>query len=278
MQHAEAHERLSDLALDPGRLARIETDPSPEAAALREHVAGCQRCVADLAGWRRTWAETATALRGADPIDEIRAPADLRARTLAAVHAAARAGAVAIESNRPESAASRIGRPASPGPGRRRRPGPRVAWLLAAAALVVAVVGGSVGLARSADVGRLQAETARLEAVAATFDRVLAAPQHWTVTLRTADGTAAGTMAWSAAEIVVVTTGLPAPGDGQTYRCWVEVDGTRTPMGSMAFAGATGYWVGSMYQWSESIGPGARYGVSLVPETGVATPVLVGTL
>lgn len=146
------------------------------------------------------------------------------------------------------------------------------------AAIVVAVVGGSVGLTGNGEVTRLRAETARLEAVAATFDRVLAAPQHWSLTLRTADGAPAGTMAWSAAEIVVVTTGLPAPGDGQAYRCWVEINGTRTPMGAMSYAGSTGYWVGSMYQWSETIGPGARYGVSLVSEGGPATPVLVGTL
>ncbi len=278
MQHAEAHERLSDLALDPGRLARLEGDPSPDAVALREHLSGCGRCAVDLAGWRRTWAEVGPAVRGSDPIDEIRAPASLRARTLDAVHAAARADAVQGNSSRPLPAATRGTRSTAVRLGRRLRPGAGVAWLVAAAAIVVALVGGSVGLSGSGEVTRLRAETARLEAVAATFDRVLAAQQHWTLTLRTADGTPAGTMAWSAAEIVVVTTGLPAPGDGQAYRCWVEVNGTRTPMGAMSYAGSTGYWVGSMYQWSEAIGPGARYGVSLVSESGPATPVLIGTL
>ena len=277
MQHAEAHERLSDLALDPRRLARLEGDPSPDAVALRAHLSGCERCAVDLAGWRRTWAEVGPAVRGSDPIDEIRAPASLRARTLGAVHAAARADAVQGGGG-PEPMAARITRPPAVRFGRRLRPGAGVAWLVAAAAIVVAVVGGSVGLTGNGEVTRLRAETARLEAVAATFDRVLAAPQHWSLTLRTADGAPAGTMAWSAAEIVVVTTGLPAPGDGQAYRCWVEINGTRTPMGAMSYAGSTGYWVGSMYQWSETIGTGARYGVSLVSEGGPATPVLVGTL
>ncbi len=62
MRHAEAQERLSDLALEPGRLARLADDPSPEAGALRAHLAECRPCSADLAGWRRTWAQVGVAL------------------------------------------------------------------------------------------------------------------------------------------------------------------------------------------------------------------------
>jgi hypothetical protein len=263
MQHAEAHERLSDLALEPGRLTRLEQDIDPEAAALREHVALCQRCTANVAGWQRTWAETQAALDGEPRLDLLRAPATLRGTILAA--AAAAPATLPPLPVRAHAVRRVVNSRALP-------------WLLAAAAIVVAVVTGAAGIARTNEAGALRAQTAQLETVAATFDRVLAAPKHWAVTLRTADGTAGGTLAWSASDIVVVTTGVPAPGHGQAYRCWVESNGVRSAMGTMSFAGSTGYWVGSMYAWSETIGPGARYGVSLVPDGGQGTPVLIGSL
>jgi hypothetical protein len=110
------------------------------------------------------------------------------------------------------------------------------------------------------------------------MDRVLAAEPRWTVTLRTADGTPGGTLAWSAREVVVITSGLPAPGPGQAYRCWLERDGSRTPMGSMSFAGSTGYWSGPLSEYGSALRPGGRFGVSLVPAGGPGTPVLVGEL
>lgn len=262
MHHAEAHERLSDLSLEPSRLARLEADRDPETEGLRQHIALCECCTADLAGWRRTWAETSAALDGEPRLDLLRAPAGLRDRILSAARAAPAAMPARLRSDAIRRAVASRGLP----------------WLLAAAAVVVAVVAGAASLARTDDVGALRAQTAQLEAVAATFDRVLAAPKHWAVTLRTADGIAGGTLAWSVSDIVVVTTGVPAPGSGQAYRCWVESNGVRTPMGTMSFAGATGFWVGSMYAWSETIGPGARYGVSLVPDGAPGTPVLIGSL
>jgi len=263
MEHAEAHERLSDLALEPDRLSRLETDGDPDTVALREHMALCQRCTADLAGWRRTWAEAGAALDGEPRLDVLRAPAGLRGRILSAAAAARSA---------------RLATPVRTHPIRRAVNSRTLPWLVAAAAVLVAVVAGATGLARTNEVDTLRAQTAHLETVAATFDRIFAAPKHWAVVLRTADGTAGGTLAWSAEEIVVVTTGVPAPGRGQTYRCWVESDGVRKPMGTMSFAGSTGYWVGSMYEWAEAIGPGARYGVSLVPDGATGTPVLIGSL
>ena len=273
MQHAEAHERLADLALEPGRLTRLDTDPSPGAAELRRHVAGCERCAADLAGWRQTWAEVDRLLPGSgarpDPIGLVSAPPALREQTLTAARA---------ERERARGGAPAGGRSVSVLPAHRPRGRQALPWMVAAAALIVAVAGGAFGWSQSREVDQLRARTARLETVAATFERVLASEKHWTITLRTADGTAGGTLAWSSAEIVMVTTGLPRPGPGQAYRCWVEVNGVRTRMGTLAFSGATGYWTDGMYSWAEAIGPGARYGVSLVPDGGQGTPVLIGSL
>ena len=52
MDHAEAHERIADLALDPSQLANLNTAPDQETAALRAHVATCSRCQAELQEWR----------------------------------------------------------------------------------------------------------------------------------------------------------------------------------------------------------------------------------
>jgi len=177
-----------------------------------------------------------------------------------------------------------------------RPPVPR-AWLAAAAAIVLAIGGVTVGWIRQGEADELRAQTARLQAeldslrteagelraVAAAFDRILATQRHWVVTLRTADGTPGGTLAWTASEIVMVASDLPAPAVGQDYRCWVEDATGRSPMGPMALAGATGYWVSSMdpwrgASWADAVTPGLRFGVSLVPTGGAGTPVLIGSL
>ncbi len=155
----------------------------------------------------------------------------------------------------------------------------RLPWLAVAAALVVALGAGGLAWVRTAELRQAQAESADLASVAATMDRMLADPVHWITPLTTADGAPGGTLVWSSTEIVVVSGALPAPEPGQAYRCWVEANGTRTPVGWMEFTGGTGYWAGSVAGWADLLKPGARFGVSLVPVPGGdGTPVLVGTL
>jgi hypothetical protein len=274
MEHAEAHERLSDLALEPRRLAAFAADPGSETEELRAHVASCEQCATDLAGWQRTWAELGHVTRaGTEPAVE--PPPHLRARVLAALGGAAPTpardpvSAVVVpiaagdQAPRPEFVRRRAWRP----------------WTLAAAAMLVAVLAVGNSYLRTAELDRLHAETTQLALAAATLDRVLAAEPNWTVTLRTADGTPGGTLAWSATEVVVLTSGLPAPGPGQAYRCWLERAGSRTAMGWMSFSRSTGYWAGPMSNYGNgALRPGGRFGVSLVPTGGSGTPVLVGEL
>lgn len=284
MHHAEAKERLADLALEPARLAGLELDLSPDAAALHAHLAACPACAADLEAWRRTWRQVraafpeeaggiAAALDGdAGPIT---APGSLRARTLAAVAADAGMGR---GGERTSTAAAHVAPGARSAPkasavrGRRWLP-----WLAAAAALVIAVGAGTLAWSRSAELDQARSETAALAASTATLDRVLAAPVHWVTTLRASDGSAAGTVAWTPTELAVVTTALPGPSAGEVYRCWVERDGVRTPVGAMSFSGSTGHWAGPMDGWADAFAPGATFGVSLVSADG-STPVLVGQL
>jgi hypothetical protein len=294
MHHAEAHERLADLALEPGRLARLDDDRSPEAAALRTHLAACERCATDLAGWRRTWAEVGRAVGGGTApaaearrpaahdwvgpdLDPSRAPESLRARTMAAIAAEGRSPGAPGQPVSPPSQPALPIRLSSSGPARIHSPR-WLPWLAAAAALLIAVGAGTLGLVRSSELDQARAQGAELTAVASTLNRVLADPEHWTATLRAADGTVGGTLAWSSSDMVVIATGLPTPGARQGYRCWVEQDGVRTPIGSMSFSGSTGYWAGGMTGWTGALASGARFGVSLVPDGGEGTPVLIGEL
>jgi hypothetical protein len=305
MRHAEAHERLADLALEPGRLLRFEQDPSPELEELRAHVQTCSRCAADLAGWRRTWSEAGPALAERGPVPVLLPPGGLRDRILDAAQdhrdaaPASRAG---------EQSDAKPGEPVGAGPAAQTR-GQRTsrtagsgrsmpgAWLAVAAAIVIATSAATSGWLRQGEVDELRGEAARLQAeveqlrtetgelreVAAAFDRILANQRHWVVTLRTADGVPGGTLAWTASEIVMVAGSLPAPASGQVYRCWVEDPTGRTPMGPMAMTGSTGYWVSSMAPWSDAawadaVVPGLRFGVSLAPFDGAGTPVLIGSI
>ena len=53
LEHADAHERLADLALEPGALNRIG---SPESDPLGAHLASCETCRRDVEAWQRTHA------------------------------------------------------------------------------------------------------------------------------------------------------------------------------------------------------------------------------
>jgi hypothetical protein len=269
MEHAEAHELLADLALEPSRLTGLERDDSAETEPLRVHVAGCATCTAEIETWRRTWSAfgDARAAGEAPRGDLLRAPASVRAATLAAI-----AGPTAITA--PTAA------PAAPVAASRRWSAPRgLSWLAVAAALVIAIGAGSLAWVRTSELDRSRAEAAELAEVAATMDRVLADPVHWVTPLSTVDGAPGGTLAWSNSEIVVISAVLPAPEPGQTYRCWVERAGKRSPIGAMEFTGGTGYWAGVMTGWDGLLTHGARFGVSLVPAAGgEGAPVLIGSI
>ena len=84
----------------------------------------------------------------------------------------------------------------------------------------------------------------------------------------------------STAELVVVASGLTQPPDGQEYRCWVEIDGTRQRVGKMFFNGDLAFWVGPTPAIA-GVSSGATFGVSLVDAAGSAVdtdPVLLGEL
>ena len=272
MEHAEARELLEIAAVEPDGFDRLAAGDTPDAAALAGHIAGCDECAAELERLRRAAAVIREAVRTAPP-------ADLRDRTLAYVAAVGRPRGAVPTSIEPARTDVRDARRAASG-GR--------LWVLAAAAAVVlAIVGTSIFVAQSRD-SLIATQSRQIDALAkvATWSlRIDGEPDAKYVELEgtgTAGAGVNGTLAFSPSskELVVLAQGLPQPAAGMQYRCWVEIDGGRRRIGQMFFGGDVAYWVGPVQEIT-GVGPGTRFGVSLVPAEGdsVSTdPVLEGTL
>jgi hypothetical protein len=259
MDHAAAHERIEDLLLEPARLSALDASRDPDDVVLREHLAGCSACRADLDGWRRLQAGLAIALpaaRGRATVQEIgtvvetlERPPSLRTRVLGAVRDPGAATApVSLQLAR-----ARRGRRIAP-------------WVGLAASLIVLV--GAVVITVD-QVGRRAAadrDAAELAAVVAAMDAILV-ENHKIVALQRPDGSSAGSISWSRHDWVVLTGALDEPPAGQLYKCWLEDAGTSVAVGEMEFAGGTAYWVETVDDWQTwEIGDETRFVVTLEPE------------
>jgi len=122
--------------------------------------------------------------------------------------------------------------------------------ILAAAAVLVIAVAALHDQAVSLDASR--AETHELSQVTAVLGRLLSEPDHRVASLAAADGTKEGSVAWSNHDLAVITTALKEPSAGEVYRCWIERDGVRSPVGQMWFVGNLAYWTGSLDGWARS--------------------------
>jgi len=262
MDHGAAHERIEELLLEPAGLAGLESSRAPEDLALREHLAACPTCRADLEGWARIQAAIADALPGsaaeaAATIEPMEPPPSLRARVLSAVRAEA-----------PTAAASLT--PVQMAQARPRRMAwlgqPRTAWLGLAAALVVLVIGAGALLEQAGRLATEQAHAESLGEAVAAVDRILAEPQHRIVALKTQAGTDAGSISWSRHDWVVLTSALAEPTSDQRYTCWLENGSKSVRVGVMEFAGQTAYWVATVDNWKTwEIDATTQFVVSLEP-------------
>lgn len=242
MDHAEAHERIADLALDPSQLATLEISPADDNAALREHIATCSRCQAAVQDWRKFQASLNSALDGnrREQLEPISPPADLRRRVLAAAHAESR-------SAQPTPPADNVIALSS----RRRLVSPTGMLALAAVFALVAVgLGLLLVRDQSAKLETAQTEHQWLTDTVAAVDRILVTPDHHVVSLANAQGAPAGTLAWSRHDLVVLSSGLAKPAAGQVYRCWLNYDGQDTPMGWMWFVDGNAFWTSSTNDWA----------------------------
>jgi hypothetical protein len=285
LTHSAAHERVADLALEPGALDVLMGDLDAAAGSairdpLIEHVASCPACRAEIESWQHTHRMVRDALAGSkDAValgelaqgEAVQAPADLRAAVRGLV---VRGGDG--EGSGPE------GTGGAPEPlERRARRLAGLRFLPLVAALAVLAIGGGYLLNQTGQLDRARADTAALASVTATLDRVMIDPQHRVVSLRATDGTIDGSVAWTSHDLVILTTALTQPPADKVYRCWIERDGKRSPVGRMFFAGGTGYWTGSLDAWATtSFVAGTTFGISLEPVSGSigAPAVLVGDL
>ena len=290
MEHADALERIEIAAAEPEGLDRLMAGDTAEAAAVAGHLAGCPACTAELARIRRTAAIAREVISTApDPA--------LRARTLAYVQAAGvprGAAAAAASPQAPVSAAERVdAQPAAPielAVARERRTMTRLRYaVVALAAALVIAIGSGVAIYRNAtttqaELAQRSDEVAVLEETNRATLRVTAQPDAQRVALAATPGAPAeaiGTLLFSPAtgELVAVASDLEPEADGQEYGCWVEVDGTRTRLGKM-------YWAGDLWTWAGPVNgladlpAGSIFGVSLGPigGGGDSTQVLAGSL
>jgi hypothetical protein len=286
MDHADVREILEDAAIEPGGLERLMAGDTPSASLVAGHLAGCPDCTEELERLRRSVELIAPAIRMVPP-------PELRERTLAYVAAVGRPRGPAVAatvvagepSTQPALAPSPRAIPLAPLPA---GPAPvsladrrsmRLAPLLGlAAALVLAVSGGAFVASSSRD-AELRLQAAEIEAlgdVARGTIRLDAQPDVQHVAL-SAIGTQAGAgpvgqliYSPTASEVVVVADALPPPASGHEYRCWLEQDGRRTPIGKMFFGGSVAYWVGPVPALATLSGP-TTFGVSLIEIGGTST-------
>jgi len=254
--HPAAHEYLADLALEPRRLAEVGRSQAPADVALREHLEQCPTCRVEAEEWARVQGTLVGTLLAAGEASERTAlPPDLRPRLLAA----ARAG---------EGADRRGARPAGA-----RRPrwwpaGTPIGRLVAAAVagvVVLALLGGAwVIRDQQARLEVAALERSALVELAEMLGEIVTTSDHDAVTLLTADGAAAGTLAWTRHSLVVLSDALGEPGGNYVYRCWVMREGDATAVGRLYFAGGWAYWAGSTDRWAAiDLRSSGRFVVSL---------------
>jgi hypothetical protein len=257
MDHAEALALIEEAALELGGLDRLMSGDTPESAALAGHLAGCPECTAALAATRRT-AEALLLVAAETPA------ADLRARTLALVAEVGRPrGDVVAEGTGDAGSAGATGPTA-----RRATTAPRRRYVLAAlgAAAVFALLaaGSFVAADLQGQLERTRQEAAHLHGLYAEIETLLQQPTARLVALQSEAGTPAGALVLdpTSKQIAVLSDDLPPPPAGMEYRCWVEANGQRQPVGRMWFEGGLAYWAGkneAIAAWPR----GASFGVSL---------------
>jgi Anti-sigma-K factor rskA len=259
MDHGSAHERIEDLLLDPARLAALDSSPEPEDKALRDHVAGCPACRADLDGWTRLQGAVSDALpelpeAAIAAVEPMEPPPSLRTRVIAAVRPVE---APLAPVSRLDAAANGLAALLAV---------PRRAWLGTALMMAIILVGAGVILDQAARISLERAHAESLGEAVAAVDRVLAEPKHRVVALNAPDGTASGSISWSRHDWVVLTSALSEPRPDQRYKCWLE-DGSRSvAVGVMEFADGTAYWVATVDDWKTwEIEPTTQFVVSLEP-------------
>jgi hypothetical protein len=288
MDHSEARELLELAAVEPDGFDRLAAGDTPEASALAGHLAGCPECSAELERLRRASAVIRDTVRTT-------APPELRERTLAFVASVGRDRSAPALAPAAAPVAIPVGAVPADGPVdlaavRARNAGGigRLGlWAASiAAGVILALVATQVLVVgpQNQQIAHQDIEVASLAKAAAWSLAIQGRPDAERVALASTSGNAdlAGTLVYSpeTARLVVLAQGLEQPPPGMEYRCWVEGEGMREPVGKMFFAGDIAYWVGEVPDM-DAFGDDPTFGVSPSPIADPADvsadPVLTGT-
>jgi Anti-sigma-K factor rskA, C-terminal len=271
MDHEEVREQLELAATEPAGIDRLMAGDTALAGAIAAHLAGCSSCTEELDRLRRASILIGDAVRTTPP-------PELRERTLALVREVGR-DRMPVAAVAPEPLAAPVAAAQT------SRPGRRLAWVGAiAAAVAIAVAGTVLILDRQAGdrVAGYEDQLAGLSHVTAATVALSGEPDAEQVRLEGSDDRW-GRLIYSPTkgELAVIASGLTEPAGDREYRCWVEVDGERTPVGKMFFGGDLAFWAGPV-ETVANLPAGATFGVSLVDtasgsDTG-EPPVLAGAI
>ena len=288
MDHDAVREQMELAAVEPDGLERLMAGDTPTAQAVAGHLAGCPACTEELGRLQRSAVIVGETVR-------VMPPADLKARTLAAIRAegvlrplpAVAPGAAAEPLDAAAVAPTPTPVPVPVALDRRWRLAPVLGWVATiAAAVVLSVLAASyfVGSRVDSQLAGQQAAIKGLQEITTATLTVTAQPdaEHVALASTSDDPELYGGITYSpsTAELVVVASGLTPPPDGLEYRCWVQVGGERQRVGKMFFNEDLAFWVGPAPAIS-GVSSGATFGVSLVDAAGSAVdtdPVLLGEL
>ena len=275
MDHEEVREQLELAATEPAGIDRLMAGDTALAAAIAAHLAGCPSCTEELDRLRRASILIGDAVRSTPP-------PELRERTLALVREVGR-DRTPLAAPAPELEPTPVAAPAAAAPS--GGTGRRLAWVGAiAAAVALAVAGTFFVLDRQAGdrAAGYEDQLAGLSHVTAASVALSGEPDAEQIRLEGTDDRW-GRLIYSPGkgELAVIASGLTEPAGGREYRCWVEIDGQRSPVGKMFFGGDLAFWAGPVETVS-NLPTGATFGVSLVDTASGADsgepPVLAGAL
>ena len=251
---------------------------SDEMDAVREHLAGCDDAHAELIELGEAATSLLETVEPADP------PAELKSRLLAAAEAdlasgrhpstAAPAGAVArAPAQEPPQAAIPRSEPvtgAAPvvdlGAERTRRRS-RFAWILAAAAVIVAVALGGWNIALNNELSSAQAYRSGVEQA---LD-LAAQPGSVTALIRADDGSSSGFGVIGAdGTVKLAMRGMPATSGSQVYTAWSIAEGSApVSMGDFS-VGSDGIALATAH--APAAAPGLVMAITLEPNAGNTAP------
>ncbi|MHC5559318.1 anti-sigma factor [Kocuria sp. U4B] len=239
---------------DSAALYAVDALEPEERARFEEHLRECPSCRREVA----EYAEVGAHLAGAVAQEP---PPSLREDVLAGIRATAPL---------PAPAPSAATAPVVSLEERRRRPGRRPGrWLAAAAAavLVPSVALGGWALGVRGEQRQQEQLAAQAQQEQARENQLLAAPDVVTRTLELDGRTATVVASQQAGAALVVSAGLPDPGEGQEYQLWLMQDDVPVP--DVHFAG------GEVRTWLEGdVADAAAVAMTVEPAGGSASPTL----